>query len=301
MTEDEILSRCKTVKELLDEKPNHCLSLGCPELDKLLGGGIQRNKITEITGESSAGKTQLTLQLCLQCLLSEQKGGLNGIPIYLSSEGIFPSDRLAEMANEFIMENKEFTNSNVTDNILVKRINSFDQLISSINSIPPLLEKKPVRLVILDSLTALFRGEEMYKNASKQKQQALIQLFTLLRSYCQQYDLTFIIINQVSNVFTTDSSSSPSPSLYEYGHPIKPALGSIVPSFSLFYYVYFYMLCRRKSSYPEGVPVDIIIKDESMGLSDDIVRDMYILVSASRPVSKRSFIITQRGIRDIPN
>lgn len=45
---------------------NNKISLGCPILDKCLGGGILTKGITEIFGESSSGKTQLCLQLCLQ-------------------------------------------------------------------------------------------------------------------------------------------------------------------------------------------------------------------------------------------
>ncbi|KAI5355885.1 hypothetical protein L3X38_008780 [Prunus dulcis] len=39
------------------------LSIGCPILDDCLGGGIPCNSITELTGESDYGRTQLCLQL----------------------------------------------------------------------------------------------------------------------------------------------------------------------------------------------------------------------------------------------
>lgn len=52
------------------------LSLGCPVLDDLLRGGIPLTGITEIAGESSAGKTQIGLQLCLTVQYPYQYGGL---------------------------------------------------------------------------------------------------------------------------------------------------------------------------------------------------------------------------------
>lgn len=56
----------------------HRLSLGCQILDGFLCGGILREGITEITGESSSGKTQICLQLCLSVQLPQDRGGLGG-------------------------------------------------------------------------------------------------------------------------------------------------------------------------------------------------------------------------------
>nr|XP_054386925.1 DNA repair protein XRCC3 isoform X4 [Pongo abelii] len=52
------------------------LSLGCPVLDALLRGGLPLDGITELAGRSSAGKTQLALQLCLAVQFPRQHGGL---------------------------------------------------------------------------------------------------------------------------------------------------------------------------------------------------------------------------------
>lgn len=52
------------------------LSLGCSVLDDLLKGGIPLVGITELAGESSAGKTQIGLQLCLCVQYPYRYGGL---------------------------------------------------------------------------------------------------------------------------------------------------------------------------------------------------------------------------------
>lgn len=52
------------------------LSLGCPVLDQFLGGGLPLEGITGLAGRSSAGKTQLALQLCLAVQFPRQYGGL---------------------------------------------------------------------------------------------------------------------------------------------------------------------------------------------------------------------------------
>lgn len=53
------------------------LSTGCPVLDQLLRGGLPVGGVTELSGESGAGKTQLALQLCLSVQYPVVHGGLN--------------------------------------------------------------------------------------------------------------------------------------------------------------------------------------------------------------------------------
>lgn len=54
------------------------LSWGCPILDSQLGNGILVPGVTELSGVSAAGKTQLCLQLSLVVQLAKGQGGLNG-------------------------------------------------------------------------------------------------------------------------------------------------------------------------------------------------------------------------------
>lgn len=66
----------QTALELYHSSTGSYLSTGCPILDKALRGGIACQGITEITGESASGKTQLCLQLCLSVQLPRDCGGL---------------------------------------------------------------------------------------------------------------------------------------------------------------------------------------------------------------------------------
>lgn len=53
------------------------LSVSCPVLDQLLRGGLPVGGVTELAGESGAGKTQLALQLCLSAQYPTEHGGLD--------------------------------------------------------------------------------------------------------------------------------------------------------------------------------------------------------------------------------
>jgi DNA-repair protein XRCC3 len=75
------------------------LTLGCPVLDKLCGGGIPVASLTELVGESTVGKTQLCLQLLLTAQLHPHAGGLGGRAVYIHTEGRAALQRLAELAS----------------------------------------------------------------------------------------------------------------------------------------------------------------------------------------------------------
>lgn len=59
------------------------LSVGCPVLDELLRGGLPVGGVTELSGESGAGKTQLALQLCLSVQYPAQHGGLDAGNVHM--------------------------------------------------------------------------------------------------------------------------------------------------------------------------------------------------------------------------
>lgn len=47
-------------------------------LDSHLGGGVLVPGVTELSGVSGAGKTQLCMQLCLMAQMARDQGGLSG-------------------------------------------------------------------------------------------------------------------------------------------------------------------------------------------------------------------------------
>lgn len=58
-------------------EPGLRLGAGCVVINKLLRGGLPVGVITELSGQSGAGKTQLALQLCLCVQYPKDYGGLD--------------------------------------------------------------------------------------------------------------------------------------------------------------------------------------------------------------------------------
>ncbi|XP_063804582.1 DNA repair protein XRCC3 [Pseudophryne corroboree] len=141
------------------------LSLGCSVLDKLLRGGIPLVGITELAGESSAGKTQIALQLCLSVQYPVEYGGLGAGAVYICTEDAFPSTRLQQLIR---LQNKQraevpadvIRNIRFGDLIFIEHAADIDTLTDCITKkLPILLRRGHIRLIIIDSIAALFRCE----------------------------------------------------------------------------------------------------------------------------------------------
>jgi len=136
------VSEFKSALDLLNSSPPF-LSVGCPLLDQALAGGLRRGALTEVVGESSAGKTQF----CLQCALTTASQGEK--VVYIVTEGCFPQARLDQMVQARGRED-------LRDLVLVQQVKDVHHLLAVLGD---QLDKviKSVGLVIVDSIAALVR------------------------------------------------------------------------------------------------------------------------------------------------
>jgi DNA repair protein RadA len=74
------------------------VTTGSNMLDKLLGGGIESQSITEFYGEYGSGKSQICHQLCVNVQLPSEQGGLGGAALYIDTENTFRTERIFQMA-----------------------------------------------------------------------------------------------------------------------------------------------------------------------------------------------------------
>ncbi|KFP05616.1 DNA repair protein XRCC3 [Calypte anna] len=141
------------------------LSLGCSVLNNLLKGGIPLVGITELAGESSAGKTQIGLQLCLCVQYPYKYGGLESGAVYICTEDAFPSKRLQQLIDQQHKLRADVPAETIQkikfgNNIFIEHAADLDTFQNCItNRISLLLTRGMVRLVVIDSIAALFRCE----------------------------------------------------------------------------------------------------------------------------------------------
>ncbi len=188
------------------------ISTGAPGFDELLGGGVETNGITEVYGRFASGKTQIGFQLAVNVQKPVGKGGLDGSVLFLDTEGTFRPERIEAIAKAQGMDAKK-----VLDNIYLSRVTSTDQQILTAERADKLVREKGIKLIIVDSLMALFRSEFIGRGALNERQQKLNAHIHKLQRLADMYSLAVYITNQVMD----------NPGML-FGDPTTPVGGNVV-------------------------------------------------------------------------
>ncbi|VVB53499.1 DNA repair and recombination protein RadA [uncultured archaeon] len=169
------------------------ISTGSQELDKLLGGGIETQAITEFYGKFGSGKTQLGHQLAVNVQLPKEDGGLEGTAIYVDTENTFRPERIQQMAKAVGLKPED-----ALKNIMVARAYNSDHQMLLAEKAVEIMGEKNVKLFVVDSLTAHFRAEYMGRGELAPRQQKLNRhMHTLQRKIADVYNAAVIVTNQV--------------------------------------------------------------------------------------------------------
>ncbi len=120
------------------------LKTGVESLDTILGGGFSRGVLTQVYGPYATGKTTLAIQTGL---LS------GGYVAYVDTEGGFSPERLIEIARNRGIE------GNAIKRFIVFNPESFMEQLRIIGNLKRVVNEK-FSLVVVDSITALYRTEE---------------------------------------------------------------------------------------------------------------------------------------------
>ncbi|VVC00134.1 DNA repair and recombination protein RadA [uncultured archaeon] len=168
------------------------LTTGSKEVDKLLGGGIETQSITEIYGKYASGKTQWCFQTAVTVQMPKDKGGLEGACLYIDSENSFRPERVAAISEALGLNPEE-----TMKNIYVARAYNSDHQILLADKANEMVKEKNIKLIIVDSLTSLFRAEFIGRGALGERQQKLNQHIHRLQTLADKHSLAVYITNQV--------------------------------------------------------------------------------------------------------
>ena len=190
------------------------ITTGSKNLDNLLGGkGIETKSITEAFGAFGSGKTQLAFSLAVNVQLPREKGGANGKAVYIDTEGTFRPERIRQFS-EGVGANPD----KVLKNILVARAFNSDHQMLLLDKVSELIKAgEPIKLIIIDSLTAHFRAEYTGRGQLADRQQRLNKYLHNLMKIAESYNLAVYVTNQVM--------SDPA---QMFGDPTKAIGGNIV-------------------------------------------------------------------------
>jgi len=170
------------------------ITTGSQNLNELLGGkGIESRAITEAFGAYGSGKTQLGLCLAVNAQLPKEQGGASGKTVFIDTEGTFRPSRVKQIA-EGLGANPE----KVLKNIFVARAFNSDHQMLLLEKVGEMIKNgEPIKLMIVDSLTAHFRAEFSGRGQLADRQQKLNRYMHELMKIAETHNLAVYVTNQV--------------------------------------------------------------------------------------------------------
>jgi len=156
------------------------LTSGCEAIDDLLGGGFETGVVTQLFGAPGSGKTNMILQLIIECVKSGTKA------VFIDSEGFSP-ERFEQIAGSDA--------ATIAKDVIVYEPINLEQQYSSIKELDKIV-KENVGLVILDSATTFYRLALEGENNITLRRELANQIAHLHR-IARKYDVAVVITNQV--------------------------------------------------------------------------------------------------------
>uniref|UniRef100_A0A2K5PZB2 Meiotic recombination protein n=1 Tax=Cebus imitator TaxID=2715852 RepID=A0A2K5PZB2_CEBIM len=187
------------------------------KLIKLLGGGIESMAITEAFGEFRTGKTQLSHTLCVTAQLPGAGDYPGGKIIFIDTENTFRPDRLRDIADRFNVDHDA-----VLDNVLYARAYTSEHQMELLDYVAAKFHEEPgiFKLLIIDSIMALFRVDFSGRGELAERQQKLAQMLSRLQKISEEYNVAIFVTNQMT--------ADPGATMTFQADPKKPIGGHIL-------------------------------------------------------------------------
>ena len=152
----------------------------CKPIDELLNGGIESGCITNFYGTPAAGKSNIAFCAAVSCV----KGGKK--VIYMDTEGGFSVERM-----EQIFGGREFS-----EKIILLEPKTWEEQKEDFKKVEDILGKEDIGLIIIDSITALWRLTITDENAAEVNKEIATQ-FSLLSKFSRERKIPVLTTNQV--------------------------------------------------------------------------------------------------------
>ncbi|OLE68938.1 hypothetical protein AUF78_13685 [archaeon 13_1_20CM_2_51_12] len=156
------------------------LSTGTSGLDRLLKGGFALRRINLVYGEASTGKTVLAMQSALEASARGFKVFFVDADLSFSVQRLESLDRGGELA----------------ENIVVFQPEDFGEQSRITESLEGMLSKTPA-LLIVDSVTGLYRADIEKPGAAFIRNRELNRQLASLSDLASRFELTILLTGQV--------------------------------------------------------------------------------------------------------
>lgn len=174
--------------------PDLILPSGVLPLDQVLNGGLQTGTITHVYGEAASGKTTMGLQFAGSvCRIGARV-------MYVNSESSSPIERLEQVTGKKFRE--------IEDMVRILAPKGFTEQGALVDDLE-LYAKEGTKLIVIDTLTRLYRTVLENKNATYAAHRELNRQTGFLKGLAKQRDMAVLILNQVRGVLDDPDAFEP--------------------------------------------------------------------------------------------
>lgn len=160
---------------------NGRVSTGNPDLDRILGGGLERQMITQIYGEPGSGKSTLAIMAAVATL--KEGAGV----VFFDTEGFSP-DRFVQICGG------EDAAPDLATRLYLYEPIDFAEQGMMITESQKIFLKHTIGLIVMDSATALYRSElEKRGDVQRMLGKQMIEILAIAR----KHQIPVLITNQV--------------------------------------------------------------------------------------------------------
>lgn len=167
--------------------------------------------------EFRTGKTQLSHTLCVTAQLPGEYGYPGGKVIFIDSENTFRPERLKDIADRFSVDHEA-----VLDNVLYARAYTSEHQMELLDFVAAKFHEEGgvFKLLIIDSIMALFRVDFSGRGELAERQQKLAQMLSRLQKISEEYNVAVFVTNQMT--------ADPGAGMTFQADPKKPIGGHIL-------------------------------------------------------------------------
>ncbi|MFQ6055410.1 MAG: DNA repair and recombination protein RadB [Methanosarcinales archaeon] len=216
------------------------ISSGCQKIDDILGGGFERGVVTQIYGEAGTGKTNMCMQLAIECIKNGNR------VIFIDTEGFSP-ERFSQIAGS---NAKEFAQK-----IIMYEPMSFEQQYSIIKELNKIMEEN-IGLIIFDSATLFYRFE-LDDEKSIALRRELANQIGHLHLLARKYNIAVVITSQVYTDIDTQE-------FYAVGGSMIDHLSKVIIQFEKIGTGKRRATIRKHRSRPEGISCEFMITQQGI-------------------------------------
>ncbi|KAM0176804.1 hypothetical protein ACHAPF_004661 [Botrytis cinerea] len=188
------------------------ISTGSKQLDACLNGWWLSN----YEYQRGCGKTQLAHTLAVIAQLPKEMGGAEGKVAYIDTEGTFRPERISEIAERFGVDPDQ-----ALENIVYARAHNTEMQQELLEGLAQNFATDEYRLLIIDSIMALYRSDFIGRGELSERQGALNAFLRKATQMAEEFNLVVFMTNQVMS----DPGAS---ALFAGADGRKPAGGHIL-------------------------------------------------------------------------